>query len=1515
VFGREGQPQDVVQKAEQTEFPGFEKPAEKPKEKPKAKPKMEIRGTRRVMGDWQAIPAGKHGGQRRKRGTKWEYRYPAKGGGWSATPQKAEPKKVVPKAESKPAPKRRESVEDIPVVKRGKPSDRPGEKIPPRPEEKVPEVKSERKKMEYKGLRTWVTSEGKGTSKEELEQRLAAALETQKQSEIFNFTVKHVGRNPRKWSQSEERHVPEHDEWEVSIDHQAAIPGHSLTGYIETGTGVVSMFHDKASVSKQDYNRAQEGVCDVCKTKRRRNFVYVVEREADKKHLLVGGECAKKFKGANLVSLTKRLDEIDFGGIISDSFDDMESEDGFGGGRMRIAHEPHDVLGTALWLVRQHGYVGTRHGDPRATSTALQVSLIMSGDKKYQPDKKGLAEIKAATAEVKKDLPKIQEWIRESIPDDPNAPITQDVAFAVSTDKLLSGNFIDDKHVSRVAWIPHRYYKVMARREQKAKAKAYKAPHAKMHDLPGEWTILSNNVKDSQYGSYNSITAMDKEGHKIWFRQTSAPDLNEGDKVTLRGKVKSEKDDITFMSHMKAKNISQEEREAKFAEEAKAQKAVFEKRVASKDPKETVQIQMHELYSPTEEGMKRQEAFRTKQVKAVVTLAKQGAEIPEHALRTAVEYYDGYKPREKNEKLGSALRQYQTIQRGEHPMKAAELLKLFPEVGRKMIQDKLPKRSAEYLLERSKEETEKSWDTQLEQLRPRLILRKTSHPMELVWMAEEIPDELHETHRRTPPGWPAEDGMEKAVGHRYVKRVPTGKPKPKYRYWYRIPGKGLTSSKDIQQGSKFKVEHQGALGHFEVVHHDEHNNVVSVKHDESGRVAHIRERDLHRMITSHHEKQTKKVTKPKEEPKPEEMKLRREEQQPELPGTGKAEKPKAEKPKAPPKKLPRASMEDLGKGGFDNIEGFSKDAKELELQASQMKTDREFAVIPQPGGFVLASRKRAPGKVKESPGDKAEFLMRDTKGSGITKDSAEYVVMEAADVIASHDSQSFDQRKDYPEGVQERRYHDVPEEQNKIDRIARSIEPSLVVNTNPDAINGTPIVTEDGVVLGGNGRTMGMQRAYKLYPESGKKLKEYLIRHARAFGVPSAEVAGMKEPILVRRMKAGKDTDKLRGLGRRMNEALTQGMDPRTMEVALGQNYVTPELLDSLSHNMGDETLSKFLGGARSRPFISSLERAGIIDQFNRAEFVDKKTGLLNEDGRLRVERVLTARMLPDASVLSRMGSRLRGTIAKSVPSFIQMEKGGWDVRKALDLAVRADNDMRLKGFSGGTRHSKEAGKKIKIPMSEHRANYSKQSGLFGEEAGEEDLPGRLQKNKTAQAMLAALQDKADKNMPSKWRGIALEADRQKHGSGGFAAFAPEKKSLEDSIREVFELEVPKAEPKQAGLALSMPQPDLLKAEDGKALTRYLMHAVVWEANNLIRQAVAANAKLEGARLLERLRRFVLDQAKSDKRFAQALGAHPLNESDLKALLKASAMAHTAELAKSLAASSLWNDWSQAYAG
>jgi hypothetical protein len=321
-----------------------------------------------------------------------------------------------------------------------------------------------------------------------------------------------------------------------------------------------------------------------------------------------------------------------------------------------------------------------------------------------------------------------------------------------------------------------------------------------------------------------------------------------------------------------------------------------------------------------------------------------------------------------------------------------------------------------------------------------------------------------------------------------------------------------------------------------------------------------------------------------------------------------------------------------------------------------------------------------------------------------------------------------------------------------------------------------------------------------------------------------------------------------------------------------------------------EETLSKFLVGGRSRNFVSALMRSGIIDQYNVAEFIDEKSGLLNEDGRSRVERVLAARMIPDASVLSQMDQNLRASIAQAVPYFLRAESSGWDLRDSLRSAVDADIDMRHRGLR---------------PNAKDRKVYLAQT---------ENISGAttaIQKDAAADALLEAIQDhKGVNKFSGAIRQVAVDAHRQNANAGmALPGMEIPKKSKAEAILEAFGLE---RETKQQGLALSSNFPiTLRKAEvSAESLGKYLMDAVLYELERLMRGGVlvasAQGKGIDGKHILRRIKAFITEQSRRDRNFARALGAHPLTDETLRGLIAAYAKAHVSEIAKALAHASLW---------
>lgn len=298
-----------------------------------------------------------------------------------------------------------------------------------------------------------------------------------------------------------------------------------------------------------------------------------------------------------------------------------------------------------------------------------------------------------------------------------------------------------------------------------------------------------------------------------------------------------------------------------------------------------------------------------------------------------------------------------------------------------------------------------------------------------------------------------------------------------------------------------------------------------------------------------------------------------------------------------------------------------------------------------------------------------------------TPQVARYCVVDANALVPSHAPlNGWRPNPRYPSEVQERRYDKDQGEQLKVAQIAQQLVPEVVFNRNPDAINGPPIITEKGVVLGGNGRSMALQLHY--LGADDKPAAKYLIKHAKEFGFTADEVRGIHRPVLVRVVKTPDDKPAtLAKLVRRYNESMTQGMDPRATSVAQARQ-LPQSALDVFTATIGpDETLSAYLSSRASRPFIDELRTAGIVNQRNATQLLTSD-GMLNDEGRSLVERVLTATVVRDATLLEDMGAQLRSAIARIVPDVI-IASGGesqWDLRAALAAAAR--DVVRMKSQS-----------------------------------------------------------------------------------------------------------------------------------------------------------------------------------------------------------------------------------------
>ncbi len=352
--------------------------------------------------------------------------------------------------------------------------------------------------------------------------------------------------------------------------------------------------------------------------------------------------------------------------------------------------------------------------------------------------------------------------------------------------------------------------------------------------------------------------------------------------------------------------------------------------------------------------------------------------------------------------------------------------------------------------------------------------------------------------------------------------------------------------------------------------------------------------------------------------------------------------------------------------------------RELELARQGLVRDLltgESAETIEAG--VARGASAGPGVVRSArAGEGRVITPQNTAG-----DAIRYEAIEVGDLIPSHKPQSFAPNPDYPVGVQERPYHSAPAEQKKVMLVGDRLDPALVLSDTPTAVDGPPIVTSGAkrFVLGGNGRTMGIQRAFAS-SEARENYKRELLDRAQAFGLKPEAVAKMRAPVLVRvvdGVPSNAPQADLIAAVRRYNEGLTQELSPRARAVAEAKTLrpATIESIGDLFVDTDGKSLRDLMR-SKSADFIKILRRDGIITDTNVAANVTGEN--LTEAAKDRIEGMFLGRVVGTGERLEGTGEAVLNKVERITPLLLRVEGVNPalseipTVQAALDLMNRA---------------------------------------------------------------------------------------------------------------------------------------------------------------------------------------------------------------------------------------------------
>lgn len=297
---------------------------------------------------------------------------------------------------------------------------------------------------------------------------------------------------------------------------------------------------------------------------------------------------------------------------------------------------------------------------------------------------------------------------------------------------------------------------------------------------------------------------------------------------------------------------------------------------------------------------------------------------------------------------------------------------------------------------------------------------------------------------------------------------------------------------------------------------------------------------------------------------------------------------------------------------------------------------------------------------------------------GETKIKGRYEIVPAESLTPSHDANNgYKKSEGFPtdaEGrtVNDRDYeHDKAAQQNT-DQIARKY--------NGMAIEQVPVVSDEGIVYDGNGRTMAGQKAAKEGTD-GEYIND-LMENAENFGFTREQIeqSGIKHPrlVLVTDERLPYDTATFSKFNR--NEKKTQNNTEQA--VAKAKSLTSDEVGAIVAEIEGNGSLDAFFNNSKAiNDLVKTLVDKGIIGQNEVAQMMDSPERL-SAQGREYVKNLLLGSIFkPETIRMLGIDSTVKNKAINAIRSVMDnMKLGDYSLRDEIDQAIQLLYEARQGG-------------------------------------------------------------------------------------------------------------------------------------------------------------------------------------------------------------------------------------------
>ena len=297
---------------------------------------------------------------------------------------------------------------------------------------------------------------------------------------------------------------------------------------------------------------------------------------------------------------------------------------------------------------------------------------------------------------------------------------------------------------------------------------------------------------------------------------------------------------------------------------------------------------------------------------------------------------------------------------------------------------------------------------------------------------------------------------------------------------------------------------------------------------------------------------------------------------------------------------------------------------------------------------------------------------------GETKIKGHYEIVPAESLTPSHDvNNGYKKSKGFPtdaEGrtVNDRDYeHDKAAQQNT-DQIARKY--------NGMAIENVPVVSDEGIVYDGNGRTMAGQKAAKEGTD-GEYIND-LLENAENFGFTREQIeqSGIEHPRLVMVTDERLPYDAATFAKFNRNEKKTQSNTEQA--VAKAKTLTADEVGAIVAEIEGNGSLDAFFNNSKAiNDLVKTLVNKGIIGQNEVAQMMDSPERL-SAQGREYVKNLLLGSIFkPETIRMLGIDSTVKNKAINAIRSVMDnMKLGDYSLRDEIDQAIQLLYEARQGG-------------------------------------------------------------------------------------------------------------------------------------------------------------------------------------------------------------------------------------------